>query len=406
MKKTFQILSFVFFCCCTGIMALIIFGYSHIPNEITIQEFDSMTSGKAFTCQELSNISANAAVNGKGNYETSVKLFNIFPVKDTRVEISERKYVVPGGSIFGIRLYTKGVMIIKIESVKTASGGINPGLKAGLRNGDMIISVDGKEIKDNASLSNYISSSEGKSMKLTIERNGKISDVSFTPVLSDDSTYKGGLWIRDSTAGIGTMTFYDRINGVFAGLGHAICDVDTGEAMPLSDGDAVNAVVKGCYKGTEGNPGELCGVFSGDTLGNLYMNGETGIYGILDNFNKNEKTVPVALSSEVTEGAAQIICTVDENGPALYDIEITKIYRNAKDQRNMIVKVTDNELISKTGGIVQGMSGSPIIQNGMLVGAVTHVFVDNAKEGYGIFAENMTETEESLIKTLYSKKAG
>ncbi len=406
MKKTFQILSFVFFCCCTGIMALIVFGYSHIPNEITLQEFDSMASEKTFTCQELSNITANAAVADKESYETSVRLFNIFPVKETKVSVSERKYVVPGGSIFGIRLYTKGVMIVKIESVKTESGSENPGLKAGLRGGDIIISVDGNEVRDNASLSKYISSSAGRTMRLSVERNGKTADIDFTPSLSSDGTYKGGLWIRDSTAGIGTMTFYDRTNGVFAGLGHAICDVDTGEAMPLSDGDAVNAVVKGCYRGSEGTPGELCGVFSGDTMGSLYINGETGIYGRLDSFNKNEKTVPVALSSEVTQGAAQIICTVDENEPEIYDIEITKIYKNSKDQRNMVVKVTDKKLISKTGGIVQGMSGSPIIQNGMLVGAVTHVFVDNAEEGYGIFAENMIETEEKLAKELLHKKAG
>ena len=406
MKKTFQILSFVFFFCCIGIMTLIVFGYSHIPNEISLQEFDSMASAKTFTCHELNNITANASVSEKDSYEASVRLFNIFPVKNTKVSVSERKYVVPGGGIFGIRLYTKGVMIVKVESVKTKDGSVNPGLKAGLRGGDIIISVDGKEIQDNASLSNLISSSQGKTMKLLIERNGKTAETDFTPALSEDSKYKGGLWIRDSTAGIGTMTFYDRTNGIFAGLGHPICDVDTGECMPLSNGDAVNAVIKGCYKGSEGTPGELCGVFSGETLGCLQINGETGIYGILDSYNKNESTLPVALSSEVTEGHAQIISTVDEKEPQLYDIEITKIYKNAKDQRNMIVRITDKDLISKTGGIVQGMSGSPIIQNGMLVGAVTHVFVDNAKEGYGIFVENMIETEEKLIKELRKQKAG
>lgn len=406
MKKTFRILSFIFFCGCIGVMALIVFGYSHIPNEISLKEFDSMSSENTFVCRELDDISASAGISGGEKYETSVMLFNLFPVKNTRVAVDERKYVVPGGRIFGIRLYTRGVMIVKIESVAVKGGSANPGIRAGLRCGDMILSVNGNEITDNASLSKYISSSGGRTLKLKIERNGKTSDVEFTPVLSKDSQYKGGLWIRDSTAGIGTMTYYDRSSGIFAGLGHAICDVDTGESMPLSGGDAVDAVVKGCYRGTDGTPGELCGIFSGDSLGSLNINDETGLFGVLKNCDKNDETVPVALASEVKEGKAQIISTVDEDGPEFYDIEITKIYKNAADHRNMIIKITDETLISKTGGIVQGMSGSPIIQNGMLVGAVTHVFVDNAREGYGIFAENMLETEESLETALRQKNAG
>ncbi|MCQ2479762.1 MAG: SpoIVB peptidase, partial [Clostridia bacterium] len=387
MKKAFRILSFVFFFCCFGIMALIVFGYSHIPNEISLQEFDNMSSGNTFVCRELDNVLANATVTDGEKYETSVMLFNLFPVKNTKVAITERKYVVAGGGIFGIRLYTKGVMVVKIESVQTPDGSVNPGAKAGLKQGDMILSVDGKNITDNASLSKYIASSEGKTLKLSVERESKEIQISFTPVKGTDSHYKGGLWIRDSSAGIGTMTYYDRMSGVFAGLGHAICDVDTGETMPLSGGDAVNAVIKGCYKGSNGKPGELCGVFSGDTLGELYVNGETGIFGVLNHYRKTENAIPVAMPSEVMEGKAQIISTVDESGPKYYDIEIIKIYKNDSEQRNMIIRVIDNDLISKTGGIVQGMSGSPIIQNGMLVGAVTHVFVDNAKEGYGIFAE-------------------
>lgn len=406
MKKTFRILSFIFFFLCSGIMAMIVFGYSHIPNEMSLQDFDRMASGKAYVCRKLEGISANVPMSEKSAYETSVMLFNIFPVKNTKITTSERKYVVPGGEIFGIRLYTKGVMIVKIEPVRTEHGAINPGVRAGLRQGDIIVSVDGIEITDNASLSDYISSSDGKILELEIKRNNKLSHISFVPVLDINGIYKGGLWIRDSTAGIGTMTFYDSTSGVFAGLGHAICDVDTGEAMPLSGGDAVSAEIKGCYKGTEGTPGELCGVFSGEILGRLHINCETGLYGILDRHPKSKNIIPVALPSEVNEGPAQIISTIDSNNPKYYNIEITKIYKNAADQRNMIIKITDKELINKTGGIVQGMSGSPIIQNGMLVGAVTHVFVDNSTEGYGIFAENMIKTQEKLEKSLKLDSAG
>ncbi len=403
MKKAFQILSLIFFILVSGIMSIIVFGYSHIPNEISMDDYNQMSPGKSFVCCELNETPANIIVNKNACYETSVKLFNIFPVKKTKVNVSDRKYLVPGGNIFGIRLYTKGVMVVKIEGVQTQDKKENPGLKAGLRKGDIILSVDGVNISDNDTLSKIISSSDGKTLVFEVERNKKILNIEFTPILSSDNTYKGGLWIRDSTAGIGTVTFYDSENNIFGGLGHAICDVDTGEVMPLSGGDAVKATVKGCYKGTKGVPGELCGVFNGKSLGPIYINNETGIYGVINNTDNKNSSIPVALPAEAKEGKAQIISTVDENGPEYYDIEITKIYNGNKDNRNMIIKVTDEKLLKKTGGIVQGMSGSPIIQNNMLIGAVTHVFVDNATEGYGIFAENMIKTEENLEKNISEK---
>lgn len=379
------------------IMMLVIVGYVRIPDEMTISEYDEMNVGKTYVCQALVNHGADDATPVEAEYITSVKLFNVFPVKSAKVKVSRRKYVVPGGNAFGIRLYTKGVMVIRVDAVTTASGNVSPGKTAGLKEGDMIISVDGVEVFRNRELSAIFASSGGKKLKLKIERETRTKEIDFTPVLcSEDSTYKGGLWIRDSTAGIGTVTWYDRTNGVFAGLGHAVCDTDTGEIMPLSGGDAVEAVIKGCYKGTSGSAGELCGVFSSGTIGSLYINGETGVYGIMDSFDKNSKVVPVALRQEVKVGAAQIISTIDDGGSAYYDIEIEKVFNNKDNQRNLVLKVTDPKLLEKTGGIVQGMSGSPIIQNGMLVGAVTHVFVDDPTEGYGIFAENMVETAENL----------
>ncbi len=406
MKHLFQALSLISFICCSVILMLISVGYSRIPNEISMKEYDTLSSNGTYMCQPI-DISANATVSNSGGYETSVKLFNIFPIKSAKVNVSERKYVVLGGDVFGIRLYTKGVMVVKIDSVVTDSGNVSPGNKAGLKVGDMILSVDGVDIDDNKTLSKIISSSDGQSLTMKIRRNDNEFDISFRPVkATSDSKFKGGLWIRDSTAGIGTMTYFDRYSGIFAGLGHAVCDVDTGEIMPLSGGDAVEATVKGCYKGTEGTPGELCGVFSGKSMGDLFINGNTGIYGVLSDYDKNAQLIPVALPSEVSTGNAEIISTVDENGPQHYTIEITKISTGSSDMHNLIIKVTDNSLIEKTGGIVQGMSGSPIIQNGKLVGAVTHVFVDNATEGYGIFAQNMVETQLSLEETISEDLAG
>ncbi len=407
MQKLLRYLSLILFFGCSAVLMLMIFGYSRIPDEISMQEFSTMSESGTYVCRALRETAVSKGISDISRYETSVLLFNIFPIKNAGVSVSERKYVVPGGSVFGIRLYTQGVMVVKIDGVPTQDGNVNPGAKAGLKTGDIILSADGVNVSDNASLSKIISSSEGRTIILRIKRNNEYLDLQFTPVFSSsDSVYKGGLWIRDSTAGIGTMTYYDRQTGTFAGLGHAVCDVDTGEIMPLSGGDAVEAVVKGCYKGSGGIPGELCGVFGSASLGALYINGNTGIYGVLDVYDKTKKLIPVALPAEVTPGKAQIISTVDENEEKYYDIEITKVYRDAADQRNLVIRVTDAELIKKTGGIVQGMSGSPIIQNGMLAGAVTHVFVDNAREGYGILIQNMTETQSQLEKSLAMKKAG
>ena len=401
LKKCIRIVSVICFFVSGVIMMLLVVGYVRIPDEMTITEYDEINVGKTYVCQALVNYGAEDVSPVETEYSTSVKLFNIFPIKSAKVKVSRRKYVVPGGNAFGIRLYTKGVMIIRIDGVTTPSGNVSPGKAAGLKEGDMIISVDGVDVYRNRELSAIFASSGGKTLKLEIERDSKKKEINFTPVLcSEDSTYKGGLWIRDSTAGIGTVTWYDRTNGIFAGLGHAVCDADTGEIMPLSGGDAVEAEIKGCYKGTNGSAGELCGVFSSGSIGSLYINGETGVYGIMDSFDADDKVVPVALRQEVKTGAAQIICTVDDTGAEYYNIEIKKIFDGTDNQRNMVIKVTDLVLLEKTGGIVQGMSGSPILQNGMLVGAVTHVFVDDPTEGYAIFAQNMTETAQGVEEYL------
>lgn len=406
MKSLFRILSFVCFISCSIVLMLISVGYSRIPNEISMKEYDTLSTGGTYMCQPL-NISANATASNSDEYETSVKLFNIFPIKSARVNISDRRYVVLGGDVFGIRLYTKGVMIVKIDSVNTSEGKASPGNKAGLKVGDIILKIGRTEINSNKDLSAEIATSQGKPLKMIIQRDGKESEISFIAMKCvDDSRYKAGLWIRDSTAGIGTMTYYDRSTGIFAGLGHAVCDVDTGEIMPLSGGDAVEATVKGCYKGKKGTPGELCGIFNGKSLGELFINGDTGIFGVLSEYNKNAQMIPIALPSEVIEGPAKIVSTVDENGPEYYNAEIIKINSTSSDMHNLVIKITDERLIELTGGIVQGMSGSPIIQNEKLVGAVTHVFVDNAKQGYGIFVLNMIETQDSLENSLTGKKAG
>lgn len=405
MRRCIHVFSVICFFAVSCILFFLMIGYVRIPDVMTVNEYDKINVGNTYVCQALRNISSQNSDAPAYEYETSIKLFNIFPVKKAKVTVAQRKYVVPGGNVFGIRLYTKGVMVIRVDEVTTPSGNQSPGRIAGLKEGDMIISVEGVSINRNKELSSIFSNCKGKTLKMQIERDGQLKELDFTPLLSDDSSYKGGLWIRDSTAGIGTVTWYDRTNGIFAGLGHAVCDVDTGEVMPLAGGDVVRATVNGCYKGTAGSAGELCGVFSSGSIGELYINSSTGVYGVLDEYEKNTEVLPVALKQEVKEGAVSIICTVDENGPQYYQAEISKVFLSATDtQRNLVIKITDERLIDKTGGIVQGMSGSPIVQNGMLVGAVTHVFIDDCTEGYGIFAENMLDTAQN-IETLINRQA-
>jgi len=314
-------------------------------------------------------------------------------------DFSKRRYVGLGGDVFGIKMYADGIIVIGIDSVTTENGNASPAEKAGIRTGDVITHINSERVTSATEMTDMLEKSGGNEMILTVERNDEILNLRLLPVLSTVGKYKAGIWVRDSSAGIGTITFYDDERASFAGLGHGVCDIDTGKIMPLSDGQAVKARVNGYYKSSEGNPGELCGIFSNESLGSLRANLESGIFGSLD-YPSGAKQIAIALESEVHEGKAKMVATIDSSGPRYYDIEIIKVYPSSdRSTRNMIIKVTDSELIEKTGGIVQGMSGSPIIQNSMLVGAVTHVFVNEPSQGYGIFASRMAESLDAVIST-------
>ncbi|MBQ6267665.1 MAG: SpoIVB peptidase [Clostridia bacterium] len=307
----------------------------------------------------------------------------------------KRRYVALGGDPFGIKLYTEGVLVIGVDAVDTAAGPVTPGEAAGVKKGDVILSVNGVPIEDTQSLIAAVSGSGGKALELTVQRNGEPLHLSLLPARTANGAYRAGLWVRDSAAGIGTVTFYDSTRRVFAGLGHGVCDADTGSTMPLSSGEAVIAQVEGFYKSSAGDPGELCGVFTDAVLGPLLYNGENGVYGTLLTAPHGSMAA-VARRAEVRPGKAQMITTIDAAGPRAYDIEITKVFPADAATRNLVVQVTDPALLEKTGGILQGMSGSPIVQNAMLVGALTHVFVNDPTQGYAIFAQTMLETADRL----------
>lgn len=391
------------------VFTLIYFGQSVIPDKLTLiegEEYDSpdFLGVKLFSITDLDSVNINNSKSINSKNDTQVSLLNIIPVKTSDISTSKRKYVVLGGEIFGIKLYTDGIVVVSTDSVETENGVFNPSEIAGIKVGDIIKSIDGTEVKSTTHLIEIIQKSNGKELEVKLTRSNKAKTVKLQP-LKDKLTgeYKAGIWVRDSTAGLGTVTFYDDETNTFAGLGHAVYDVDTENIMPIKYGEMSEAYVSKFYKSSNGNIGELCGVFTGKSNGTLYMNDETGIYGIT-NTQKNGTLVPVAVKQEIKEGNAQILCTIDNGNPKYYSIKIIKIDMNSNNShQDMVIEIIDSELLEKTGGIVQGMSGAPIIQNGMLVGAVTHVFVNNPKQGYGIFAETMLEKTETLETQL--KKA-
>ena len=340
-------------------------------------------------------------------FEVGLKAFGVIPFSTVSVEVVNEMYVAVLGTPFGMKLYTDGVLVIDVTDVQTDSGVIKPAEKAGIKKGDYILSADGKSVHTNEELSAVVSESSGNKIKFVIKRAGKSKTVFCCPVKSSETgDYKIGLWVRDSSAGIGTLTFYSPMTGVVCGLGHGICDEDTGELLSLDTGEIVKAEIISVEKGSSGSPGQLKGKFTNTSLGLIDKNSEDGVYSMLKGKISLSNLTEIALKNEIKDGAAQMLCTVDGEIPKLYDCKIKKrgsAYMSAT--QNLTVTVTDKELLEKTGGIVQGLSGSPLIQNGKLIGAVTHVLIDDPTTGYGIFAENMLKTAESVVSNNELKKA-
>lgn len=344
------------------------------------------------------NDSSNGAVGSGTTSDADAVLLGMIPLKTVSVSVFDNVKLCPGGMPFGVKLSTKGALVVGVGSVESGGQHKTPCSDAGIRQGDVITALNGKELKSGEELSELVASSEGKQLTLTVERDGRKFDFTVTPVLSSDNVYKLGLLIKDRAAGIGTVTFYDPENKTFAGLGHGICDAETGKLLPMSDGGVFAVRIDGVVRGESGNPGELKGYFASGKLGSLYSNTEYGVFGAVGEApNGVGEALPIGLKSELKEGKATIRCTVGEKGLDEYDIKISKIDVNSNSNKNFVIEVTDPDLLDITGGIVQGMSGSPIIQDGKLVGAVTHVLINDPCRGYGIFIENMLEAAGNSI---------
>ena len=323
--------------------------------------------------------------------EVTVNLLGLFPIGRMRVTAGDETRLMPGGAAVGVALATQGV------------AGKRPAQSAGLRAGDVIEGVNGKSVNTSKELTDLVASSKGASLNLTFNRNGERRTVTLTPSLDSASgAYRMGAWVRDSTAGVGTLSYYSPDDGTYGALGHAINDADTGNLLPVRMGSLMQAEIVDVKRGKKGAPGELRGSFLKDQVifGDIEENTNLGVFGKMDAPYVNPlypDGLPIGYQETVKTGPAAILSTIDGEGIKEYTVEITQVTRQMSPApKSMVIKVTDPRLLSATGGIVQGMSGSPILQNGRIIGAVTHVFVDDPTQGYGVYIEWMLSTAEKM----------
>lgn len=340
-----------------------------------------------------------------GSVKLNLHFFGILPIKTVNVDIVSNKEVVACGNTIGVKLKLQGILVIGISDVDCNGQKIIPVRSSGIKPGNVITRINDKAVGSIDELVNAISNSAGKPIKINYNNGSETAEASVLPVISsDDNEYHIGLWVRDSTAGIGTLTFYDKDTGRFGALGHGITDIDTGTLMSVKSGEIMESNILGVKMGKSGEPGELKGMFTdGLSLGTILNNTNIGIYGKLHSGSMERiagRTYPIGVRAEIKEGPATILSNIDGKKIEEYKILIQKVSRqNMNGSKGMIIKISDERLLSTTGGIVQGMSGSPIIQNGKIIGAVTHVLVNDPSRGYGIFIEAMLKTTQKQIQT-------
>ncbi|MEG2054126.1 MAG: SpoIVB peptidase, partial [Oscillospiraceae bacterium] len=381
--------------------------YNNLPetffvNANTPLEFENMNYLTVFENKKDVKI-ANSGENN--SYNANIMLFNIIPLKTVRVVATDEKIVNVCGTPFGIKMFSDGVMVVGFSDIYTNTGYHNPAKTAGLALGDTIHTMNGVLMRTNEDVQKCVREAEGSPIYMEFTHKGERKTATITASKqagSDELGYRLGMWVRDSSAGIGTLTMADYQKGVFAGLGHSISDIDTGETIELLSGEIVTVRVSGFTKSTAGSPGEMRGIFESETNGKIALNNENGVYGTLTGNGKSKfigTQMPIAKMQEIKVGDAEIITTLDGETPQKYSVQIEKInFATDNPNKNMVIKITDNRLLSQTGGIIQGMSGSPIVQNGKLVGAVTHVLVSDPERGFAIFAENMYDTMSNIVK--------
>lgn len=338
----------------------------------------------------------------QGIYDLEFRLLGVFPIKKIKVHVMPERQIVPGGHSVGVKLKSKGLIVVGLADILDYNNQeSSPAKDAGIEIGDIIYKVNGQDVNTAEEMSKIINNQKNKRVELSIKRENKYIKRHIRAVKSNTGIYQLGIWIRDVAAGVGTLTFYDPDTGYYGALGHLISDTDTGKTVEVKEGEIIRAKVISISPGRKNLPGEKKGVFINEEqkLGNIISNTDYGIFGEAFKPLKNPiyPTLPVAPACHVKEGRASILTVVEGEKIEKYDIDIQKILKSSSPtSKGMIIKIVDSNLIDKTGGIIQGMSGSPIIQDGYLVGAVTHVFVNDPSRGYGVFVEWMLDETSKL----------
>lgn len=374
--------------------------FSNLPAKATLAssaeaEDDSDGETRAVEALNLTGGSGGATLKSQalGNYSVDVKLFGIFPLKKVKVKVVDQMQFAPSGEPIGIYVETNGLLVLGTTNVEGKDGLVYEPATNIVSSGDYILKINGKSVKTIKEFNAAIQNVEDGKAVVRIRRNGKETNVSLRAILAKDNTYKLGIWVREDTQGIGTMTYVTE-NGGFGALGHGITDADTGTLMNLSGGELFNTEILDIIKGRQGTPGELEGyinMIADNCIGTIQKNTRLGIFGQLSGKTgkwEELEYLPVGFKQDITKGTAYIYSKM-EGKQKRYSINIEEIDINNTDNKGMVIRVSDPDLLELTGGIVQGMSGSPIVQDGKLIGAVTHVFVDDPAKGYGAFVENM-----------------
>jgi len=394
---------------------VIIYNY---PNEINLMQGHSQKLENSMLCKlvpdnekqfsiDLSKLSSLLTsftlieANTEGKTNAKLKMLNFLPVKNVIVNVIPDKKIIPSGEAIGVKIQTKGVLVVGLSSITAPNGKKHsPAANAGFEVGDTILEIDGNKVEKERDITTIVNDNSNEKLNFLVERSGKQLKLNVQPIQSaDDDIYRIGLWVRDNIAGVGTMTFYDPDTNSFGALGHGITDIDSGVLIDISKGTILKSKVASVQKARKTVPGEIVGIFyETDTpYGMIFKNTKYGIYGKIKRQYEtdNKKAMPIALSYQVKEGPAKILSTIDGDKVEEFDINIQKVNRQSTaGAKSMMLKVTDKRLLDITGGIVQGMSGSPIIQDGKVIGAVTHVLVNDPTRGYGIFIEWMLEEAE------------
>ncbi len=364
---------------------------------VTTDEFEEMLDGNFFISPSWKSVSNFNSDNDIEQYIVDFKLFDLFTIKKLRVNVIEPDRYFAGGDSLGFSLKSKGVVLIGGNYIISNSGIEKPFENSGLQTGDTITHIDNVEINCVDDINDFLKNYDGRELKLTVKRQGQTINVGILPALDKSSnTYKLGLWVKEDAVGIGTLTFVNSTTGRFGSLGHSINENDSTEPISISGGNIYNGKILGVKKGGSGRAGELMGTFNRENVvGSIDKNCEYGVYGYVNDsntFTTGKTAIEIGGRLSASPGSATILSCIDGEKIEEFDIEIIKTnFQSSKNQKSMVIRVVDEDLIARTGGIVQGMSGSPIIQNGKLIGAVTHVFVNDATKGFGLYIDWMLE---------------